>query len=1386
MLVTEPSGIIVSEVDAAIAYDTSKFTVSNARLGSMLSPSTFDVTLFDTTSFPGEIFLSAASALSQQGFANGAQGAVFLVDFTAKATAASGPSAINLQTQFDEGGGLVQPTDVLDNNLNPLTLTPAPTDASNDPVDGIVTVNGPTKTATSTSLSAAPNPSTYGQSVTLTAVVTGSGGTPTGTVNFMDGSQTLGPATLVNGTASLSTANMSAGSQSLTAVYGGDSNFTGSASTAFSQTVNKAPTTTVASNASATFASASQPVTLNTTVSSNGVGVSEGTVTFTVFAAGHVQVGSAVTTGTLSGGSASASFALPTGVVPGTYSILAQYADAAGNYSPSDDSGQLGTLTVVAAPTSTTVSTAQVAGAATAQAVTLQAQVASSGGTVSQGVVVFTVLEGTTVIGTPVTSGTVTGGLATASYTLPAGTAVGVYTIQAAYGGGTDFLAAPTATGTLDVKGTPVLPEINGNNTITGTPGQFNPFTVALNASSPNPLTYSVTLTGDSSLYDLEQQYGFQGVAYYSNMGTMAYLLKANANNAFGNPFYLIRPSDGALFAYRGGTYADTFTNVTPTAVLGANVYTDPNLLVKAQAPVNYSALAALEQQYGFVGLQYYTNAGNSAYLLQATSNNRNGNLLYLLRSTDGALFAYAGGTYAATYADPNNLVTTPGVGIYNDPGLLTNAVEPLSVYTSLYQLNQRLDLQELGGTFYTGSGGHGAEWFYSPVLNQFGEPWYTLTLQTVNGSQQAVLTAFEGYADSEVGAVVATLDPSVYSHPTWLTGATAAPNPTSGTASVDASGNLKIGLPSAGFLGTFKVTVTASDGSLSASQTAMVTVTDAAPTLSVKQGTTPIATGSTQSFPQGDFPQSYTATATGTQGATLSVSASVSNSNPLFTLEQQYRFRGLQYYSNGGNTAYLLQSAGNNRNGNPTYLVTPSGDLYAYAGGSYAATYADSSNHIASLGTLVYADPTLLTGALPALNYTTLFNTQQQFHFQGLQYFTSGTDSAYLLQASSNNAHGNNIYLLAPNGGLYAYAGGTYAATYGDPTNLVATLDPQVYLQPTLLTGAVATPAVYAQLQAVESAYDLTGSQYFTNSGIKAFVLQAPQNNINGNTVYLLLQTGALYAYGGGSYSDTTSDPNNFVAMLAPSAYTMPALLTSARAPVAATGITATPSGGGSSLAYSLNVPASFVGSLQVTVTATDGALTTTDTYQVTSTDVPTLNSIPAQTASLSGSPLHLTLSSSQPASATPTYSARVAGYSLAYNLQQQYHFQGLGYFTTSDNVKVYTLQASTNNANGNPLYLLSSTGGLYAYDGGSEFGTTLSNSANLIAQLGAAVYTTPTMLTNAQPPQAPTAQVNVAGNQLTVNVTGASVGTVFEVFVTVNDGVSSSRSGFLVTVTA
>jgi hypothetical protein len=66
------------------------------------------------------------------------------------------------------------------------------------------------------------------------------GGTPTGTVTFRDGSTTLGTGTLSGGQARFTTSSLSVGTHTITAVYGGDSNFSGSTSAPLTQTVNQA------------------------------------------------------------------------------------------------------------------------------------------------------------------------------------------------------------------------------------------------------------------------------------------------------------------------------------------------------------------------------------------------------------------------------------------------------------------------------------------------------------------------------------------------------------------------------------------------------------------------------------------------------------------------------------------------------------------------------------------------------------------------------------------------------------------------------------------------------------------------------------------------------------------------------------------------------------------------------------------------------------------------------------------------------------------------------------------------------------------------------------------------------------------------------------------
>jgi hypothetical protein len=96
----------------------------------------------------------------------------------------------------------------------------------------------------STTTVSGPATSSFGSSVTFGVTVSGGGATPTGTVQFKDGATNLGAAqTLSGGTASVNTSTLTVGLHSITAVYGGDGNYTGGTSGAFSHTVTQADQT---------------------------------------------------------------------------------------------------------------------------------------------------------------------------------------------------------------------------------------------------------------------------------------------------------------------------------------------------------------------------------------------------------------------------------------------------------------------------------------------------------------------------------------------------------------------------------------------------------------------------------------------------------------------------------------------------------------------------------------------------------------------------------------------------------------------------------------------------------------------------------------------------------------------------------------------------------------------------------------------------------------------------------------------------------------------------------------------------------------------------------------------------------------------------------------
>jgi hypothetical protein len=119
-------------------------------------------------------------------------------------------------------------------------------DSNGNPVKGASVVSAsehkyPSSFASATALTASPNPSIAGQSVTFTATITsfGRADIPTGKVTFKDSTTgtTLGHVTLNAGVASLTTASLASGTHTITATYGGDS-WSASSRTTVSQVVN--------------------------------------------------------------------------------------------------------------------------------------------------------------------------------------------------------------------------------------------------------------------------------------------------------------------------------------------------------------------------------------------------------------------------------------------------------------------------------------------------------------------------------------------------------------------------------------------------------------------------------------------------------------------------------------------------------------------------------------------------------------------------------------------------------------------------------------------------------------------------------------------------------------------------------------------------------------------------------------------------------------------------------------------------------------------------------------------------------------------------------------------------------------------------------------------
>lgn len=141
---------------------------------------------------------------------------------------------------------------------------------------------------TTSTLTSNLNPSVVLAPVTFSVQVTSNGGIPTGTVTFSVDGASIGVATLsATGAASISDANLTVGSHSVTVAYGGDTNDASSTGT-LTQTVGTIPTATALGSATA-GGNTPEVVLVATVVGSSGP-TPTGTVTFQM---GSVVLGSA-------------------------------------------------------------------------------------------------------------------------------------------------------------------------------------------------------------------------------------------------------------------------------------------------------------------------------------------------------------------------------------------------------------------------------------------------------------------------------------------------------------------------------------------------------------------------------------------------------------------------------------------------------------------------------------------------------------------------------------------------------------------------------------------------------------------------------------------------------------------------------------------------------------------------------------------------------------------------------------------------------------------------------------------------------------------------------------------------------------------------------------
>ncbi|MFI5175806.1 MAG: Ig-like domain-containing protein, partial [Terriglobia bacterium] len=214
-----PTQITVTGQADVIAPTLTALTLTPTTINTALAPASVDVNLSGSDNQSG---ISRIILIFQN--PSGTDGFTIPTQIDPPQTTWSGVISVTFPQFSPTGTWTLSDVDLADGAGNWAYMHTAQLASSGFPTQLIVqgTVNS------ATALNSSTDSSVYGQAVTLTAAVssTVSGAPiPTGTVTFMEGTTSLGTATLSGAVARYTTSSLAAGPHSINAVYNGDSNF---------------------------------------------------------------------------------------------------------------------------------------------------------------------------------------------------------------------------------------------------------------------------------------------------------------------------------------------------------------------------------------------------------------------------------------------------------------------------------------------------------------------------------------------------------------------------------------------------------------------------------------------------------------------------------------------------------------------------------------------------------------------------------------------------------------------------------------------------------------------------------------------------------------------------------------------------------------------------------------------------------------------------------------------------------------------------------------------------------------------------------------------------------------------------------------------------------